>query len=368
MAVKKAGDWLLLAALAVVLYLCYRILQPFLLPIFIALILSTLLAPVYQVLEKDLKGHRSLAAFIVCFGLTVVILVPVVFLSVSLANEATDAYQHLKDAEMSRKVQEWFSGAGNPVLDRIKTWIPGFIDLDALQIGEKLGAQAQRVGVAVLGAATSFAAGIFNVLMDYFIMSIVLFFLLRDFDYFAGRVRWISPLSDEQEVHFVERFRQVTRATVLGNLVTALTQGTISGLIFLILGLPNPVLWGSLTALLSLVPVIGTALIWVPWTIFLFATGATIKAVIFLVVQIVVVGGIDNILRPLLIEGSVKMHTLLVFFSILGGIAYFGILGMFFGPLVFAMAITLLEFYLPHSFVLTPPPETPKSPPGEPLE
>jgi predicted PurR-regulated permease PerM len=193
-------------------------------------------------------------------------------------------------------------------------------------------------------------------------MSVVLFFLLRDFEYFASSVRLISPLSDEQELLFVERFRAVTRATVLGNLATALVQGAISGLIFFFLGMPSPVLWGALTALLSLVPMVGTALVWVPWSIYLFAIGSPVKAVIFLIFQILIVGGVDNVLRPMLIEGKVKMHTLLVFFSILGGITYFGILGMFFGPLLFAIAMTLLEFY-----VLPPDPPSPPAPPSTPL-
>jgi len=145
---------------------------------------------------------------------------------------------------------------------------------------------------------------------------------------------------------FIHRLRIVTRATVLGNLLTALTQGTISGVTFFALGLPNPMLWGTLTALLSLIPLVGTAFVWVPWTIYLFVVGAPIKAVIFLVMQILVIGSVDNILRPLFIRGGAKMHTLLIFFSILGGIAYFGILGMFFGPLMFAIAIALLEFYV----------------------
>ena len=345
-ATKKVGDWILLGALALVLYFCFRILQPFLVPVFLALILSTLLAPLYQILETRLNGRSSLAALLVCLGLTVVIVVPVVFLSISLTNEATDAYNRLRDPQTVQRMEAWFNTTGGPILDRIKGWAPASIDLDNLQIGSRIGAQAQQIGVIVLGAATSLATGIFSVLVDYFVMSIVLFFLLRDFNYFATSVRVVSPLSDEQEGLFVERFRTVTRATVLGNLATALAQGILSGLIFLILGLPNPILWGALTALLSLVPMVGTALVWVPWSIYLFASGAWVKGIIFLIVQVIGVGGVDNVLRPMLIEGGVKMHTLLVFFSILGGISYFGILGMFFGPLIFAIAITLLEFYL----------------------
>jgi len=362
MSSKKVGDWVLLASLVVILYFCFRILQPFILPIFIALILSTLLAPIFTVLEKKLHGRRSLAAILVCLGLAATILVPLILLSVSLANEANVAYQRLKDPETLHAIESWLQPG--TLLTRIQSWLPASIRLDNLEISSRLGEQAQALGVGVLGVATTFATGIFSVLVDYFMMSIVLFFLLRDFEYFANSVRLISPLSDQQEVLFVERFRAVTRATVLGSLVTALTQGALSGLIFFFLGLPSPVLWGALTALLSLVPMVGTALVWVPWSIYLFATGSPVKAVIFLVVQIIVVGGVDNILKPMLIEGSVKMHTLLIFFSILGGISYFGILGMFFGPLIFAIATTLLEIYVLPSPPTAPPPPTP--PPIEP--
>jgi len=359
MSSKKIGDWALLAGLIVILYFCFRILQPFILPIFIALILSTLLAPVFTLLEKKLHGRRSLAALLVCLGLAAIILVPLTLLSVSLANEANVAYRWFKDPETLRTIESWLQPG--TLLTRIQSWLPASVQLDDLEISSRLGEQAQAIGVGVLGVATTFATGLFNVLVDYFLMSVVLFFLLRDFEYFASSIRLISPLSDEQEVLLVERFRAVTRATVLGNLATALVQGAISGLVFFFLGLPSPVLWGALTALLSLVPMVGTALIWVPWSIYLFATGSATKAVIFILLQIVVVGGIDNFLRPLLIEGKVKMHTLVVFFSILGGITYFGILGMFFGPLIFAIALTLLElFVLPSS----PPPDAPASGPA----
>ena len=341
---KTLGHWLLLAIFGVIVYLCFRIVQPFLLPIFLALILSTLLDPVYETLARRMENRTSLAAILVCLGLTVAILLPIFFLSISLAREANDAYQYLKDPETVKKLGAWLEPGSNPVLRRIQPWLPSSWRFEDLEIGAQLGSQAQRIGVAVLGVATTFAAGMFNFLMDYFIMLVVLFFLLRDSAYFAECVRWLSPLSEKEEDMFVERFRMVARATVVGNLLTALVQGTISGLIFLMLGLPNPILWGALTSLLSLVPLIGTAFVWVPWTIYLLAVGSYGRALIFVVTQVAVVGGIDNIIRPMLI-GQVRMHTVVVFFSILGGIGYFGILGMFIGPLVFAIAVAFLEFY-----------------------
>jgi len=350
---KALGQWFFLLLLGVALYFCFRIIQPFLVPIFLALVLSALLTPVYSAFSGKLKNRHSLAALLVCIGLTSAIFVPVALLSISLANEANDTYQRVKDPETLRKIEAWLDPENNPLIRRITPWLPQSLRTANLQLGSRLGAQAQQIGVAVLAAATSFAAGVFNFLVDYFTMIVVLFFLLRDSDYFANGVRRISPLSDEQEQMLVGRFRSVARATVLGNLATALSQGTLSGLIFVSLGLANPILWGALTALFSLVPVVGTALIWVPWTIYLVSTGSHIKAILFAILQIVMVGSIDNILRPMFIRGGVKMHTLLVFFSILGGISYFGLLGMFFGPLVFAIAITLLEFSLDTNAVVT---------------
>ncbi|HYR85755.1 MAG TPA: AI-2E family transporter [Terriglobia bacterium] len=343
---KTLGQWFMLALFGVVLYLCIRIMQPFLIPIFLALILSTLLDPVYEKLTNKMKNRRSLAALVVCLGLTVAILLPILFLSMSLAREANDAYQSLKDPETVKKIAAWLDPAANPLFRRIEPWLPSSWRFENFDIGTQLGSQAQRIGVAVLAVAGTFASGLFNFLMDYITMLVVLFFLLRDSAYFAEGVRWISPVSTKQENLFVDRFREVTKATVFGTLLTALAQGTLSGLIFLVLGLPNPILWGALTALLSLVPLVGTASVWVPWTIYLIAVGSYGRALAFAVAQVIIVGSIDNFLRPMLIEGRIRMHTLVVFFSILGGIGYFGILGMFFGPLVFAIVVAFLEFYI----------------------
>jgi len=343
---KTLGQWFLLAIFGVVLYLCFRIMQPFLIPIFLALILSTLLDPVYEGLARKMGKGRNLASLAVCLGLTVAIILPILLISISLAREANDAYQNLRDPETVKKIAAWLDPGANPMLRKIQSWLPSSWRFESFDIGTKLGEQAQRIGVAALAVATTFATGAFNFLTDYFIMLFVLFFLLRDSAYFAQGVRWISPLSKKQENLFVERFRVVTKATVLGTLVTALVQGALSGVIFLVLGLRNPILWGALTALLSLVPLIGSASVWVPWTLYLLAMGSYGRALIFLASQVVVVGGIDNFLRPTLIESRVGMHTLVVFFSILGGIGYFGILGMFIGPLVFAMGLAFLEFYI----------------------
>src|SRR5262249_36244407 len=192
---KTLGQWFLLASLAIVLYFCFRIIQPFLMPIFLALTLSALLAPLYTMLANKLKGRQSLAALVVCICLTAAILVPVFFLSIALANEANDAYKLLKDPETLHKIQSWLDPGSNPLIHRVAAWLPQSLRLDSFQLGARLSAQAQQIGVAALGVATTFAAGIFNFLMGYFIIVGGVFFLLRDSDYFVSGARTNSPPS-----------------------------------------------------------------------------------------------------------------------------------------------------------------------------
>src|SRR5262245_45349839 len=139
---KTLGQWFLLASLAIVLYFCFRIIQPFLMPIFLALTLSALLAPLYTMLAKKLKDRQSLAALLVCICLTAAILVPVVFLSIALANEANDAYQLLKDPETLRKIQSWLDPGSNPLIRRVSAWLPQSLRFDSFQ----LSSEERRVG------------------------------------------------------------------------------------------------------------------------------------------------------------------------------------------------------------------------------
>ena len=342
---RTLGQWALLGSFAIILYYCFRIMEPFLMPIFLALILSALLTPLYESISKRLNNRPGLAALLVCLGLTLAIVIPVLILSVSLAREANSVYTSLQDPEMSSKVQLWLNPNSNPVVAKIQSWLPASMRFKDFDIGARIGAKAQEIIRLLLEFTATLATGAFNFLANYITMLMVLFFLLRDCSYFAESVRQVSPLSNVEENMFVDRFRTVAQATVVGTLATSVVQGVLSGIIFLVLGLSNPILWGSLTALLSLVPMAGTALVWLPWTIYLFASGSVASAVIFVALQLIFVGGADNILRPLLMEGKMKMHTLLIFFAILGGISYFGILGIFIGPLVFAIAIAFLEFY-----------------------
>ncbi|HEY3129174.1 MAG TPA: AI-2E family transporter [Acidobacteriota bacterium] len=342
---KASARWFLVAVFLVLFYFCIRILQPFWMPVFLALIFATLLYPLYSYLERKWNHRRNFSALTICAGLTLVLLIPLLFLLIALAHEALGMYNSLQNPETSKQWSQWLSFDQNPILQRLERWLPGAWRFRDLHLGEKLQNQAQHLGVVGLEMILSFVGGLFGFLMNYLIMLTTLFFVLRDGEYFAERVRSISPLPAKYERMFAEKFRIIAQATVIGNLLTAVAQGAAGGLVFVALRLPNPILWGALTALFSLVPVVGTALIWVPWALYLFAVGSTWKGILLIALESIFVGTIDNFLRPHLMEGQMHMHTLLVFFSIIGGVSYFGVAGLLFGPIVVAITLTFVEIY-----------------------
>ncbi len=342
---KASARWFLITVFLVVLYFCIRILQPFWMPVFLALISATLLYPLHSYLQRKWNHRKGLSALTICVGLTLVLLIPLLFLLLALAREAFDIYNSLHNPATSKQWSQWLSVDHNPVLQKIERWFPGSWTFRDLHLGEKLRDQAEQLGLVALGMMTSFLGGLFNFLMNYLIMLTTLFFLLRDGDYFAEKVRALSPLSNENERMFVEKFRAIAQATVIGNLLTGVAQGVAGGLVFVALRLPNPILWGTLTALFSLVPVVGTALIWIPWALYLFAVGSTWRAILLIALEAGFVGTIDNFLRPYFMEGRMRMHALLVFFSIIGGVNYFGVAGLLFGPIVVAITLTFVEIY-----------------------
>ncbi len=334
----------LLGTFAIVLYLIFRILQPFLLAIFLTVVIFTLLSPAHQKLLNCLHHSPNISALLMCLGLTVVLVVPLVLLVVALARQAGDLYTFLHDPATLLKMRAWADPNTNTWVAWLQGWLPESVTID--DIWATVSEEARSVGLAVLGGMAALLGRIFTFIIDYFIVFFGLFYLLRDSNYFANALRRISPLSDREETMFVEVFRDVTSASVVGTLLTAAAQGFLSGLIYLVLGVPNAVLWGTLTAVTSLLPLVGTATVWIPLGLYLFFAGAPYRALGLVAFEAVAVVSVDNLLRPWLIRGRVPMHSLLVFFSILGGITYFGIFGVILGPLVLAIGLTFFELYL----------------------
>ncbi len=340
---KSVGISLLILFL-VVLYFVFRIFQPFLLPISLAIVLATLCYPVFSWTCRKLRNQRSWAALLTCIWVTASIIIPFVVLLILVTGEVTDVYQQFQRKLESGDWQVFLTLQDNPYLRPLIDWTRQNIDLGDLDLIGSLGAALQQVSLFFLRQSTTILSGLFHVIVDFLIMLVCMFFLFRDGDRLMELLKTWIPLSEHFNQVIFKKFQEVAGATVIGTLLTALAQGVAGGLLYWLLGIPNALLWGCLTALFSLLPVVGTGIVWVPWAIFFFLSGSWIRGII-LVAGGLAVGMLDNVLKAILIEGKAEMHTLIVFLAIMGGIGYFGIVGMIFGPIIVALALTFLELY-----------------------
>ncbi|MFQ5741519.1 MAG: AI-2E family transporter [Acidobacteriota bacterium] len=328
-----------------VLYFVFRIFQPFILPTCLAAILASLCYPVYGWLFTHLKGRSNWAALATCLGVTAIIIIPFIYLVVALASEATLAYRSFQRLVEEGEIERLLSFRDDPYVGSWLKMLEQYVDFSQVDLVGGLAAALQQISLFFIRHSSAIFSSLFHLFSSFFIMVITMFFLFRDGARLVEQLRAWTPLSGNYETLIITKFQEVSTATVVGSLLTAVVQGAAGGIVFWALSIPNALLWGTLMALFSLVPVIGTAIVWVPWVLYLLATGAVVRAIILAAAAILFVGMIDNVLRPLLIEGKAKMHTLLVFFSIVGGIAYFGIIGMILGPIIVALGLTFLELY-----------------------
>ena len=336
---KRITIIFLLIVTAFSLYLSYILFRPFLMPLFTAVVIAVVFFPVQSKMLRLVRSP-SLSALLSTILVTAILVIPAVMLGAAIINEATHLYQFLDQ----RSEQ---SGGLSPflleVLDRPLRWLAQYVDVSKIDIRGYLASRLQgisgflvaEVGV-ILGNLTSF---IINTAVSLF----TLFFLFREGRTMRRRATAYLPLRPEQVEKLFNGISNTLIATVYGGLVVAGVQGAMVGLALWVFGVPSPVLWGVVAAFFALLPLVGTAAIWVPASIYLLVTGSTVQGLILIGWGAGVVGTVDNFLRPYLISGRVQMHTLLIFFSVFGGIQVFGFLGLFVGPVILAVTSTLLS-------------------------
>ena len=331
---------LLLLVVAITLAFA-TILWPYYGAVFWALVLAIVFSPLQRRLSVLLRGRRTLAALAAMALILVLVILPATLIAASLLQDGValverirsgelDLGQHLRQA--SAALPAWATG----VLDRFE-----LRDLGALQ--ERLSSGLMQ-GLQVL-ATRVFAVGgnTLQFIVSFFIMLYLLFFLLRDGSALWRRVRSAIPLAEELQHSLSRKFTNVIRATVKGTIVVALVQGALGGLIFWLLGIGAPILWAVVMAFLSLLPAIGPGLVWGPVAIYLLATGATWPGIVLVAYGILVIGLVDNLLRPILIGKDTKMPDYVVLISTLGGMAVFGLNGFVIGPAIAAMFIAVWD-------------------------
>lgn len=314
--------------------------RSFLLTILLAAIFSALLHPVYQGLLRVVRGSRPTAAGLtVLFGLLVIV-APLITVLGLVTNEALKVSE-----EVAPRVRELVTQPSSfehliervPFYDRIEPY--------RTQIFERLGQLVGSLGRFLVQSLSNTTRGTVALLFDFFIMLYTMFFLLMDGPALLQRGIRFLPLREHEKEQMLDRFVSVTRATLRGTLVIGAIQGTLSGLAFWAVGIQGALFWGTVMVVLSVLPVVGGALVWVPAVIFLAVTGAWGRALGLAAFCALVVGSIDNVLRPRLVGRDTKMHDLLILFSTLGGIIAFGPVGFIVGPILAALFITSWDIF-----------------------
>jgi predicted PurR-regulated permease PerM len=325
--------FLLLVAAVSVAFAC--ILWPYGGAILWGTVTAIVFAPLYRRLARGMGHRRNLAAGVTVLVILVMVILPSALIAASLAQEATGVYRRVESGEIDfgrylRQVLEVLPAWATGLLDRF-----GMTELGAVQ--ERLSAGLAKGSRYLATQAVDIGQSTFDFLVGLFVMLYLLFFLLRDGDELAKRTRDAIPLRAEQKRALFTMFTVVIRATVKGNIVVALVQGALGALIFWILHIHAPLLWGVLMAFLSLLPALGAPLVWLPVAVYLLATGAVWQGAALLVFGALVIGLVDNLLRPILVGKETKMPDYLVLISTLGGIATFGVNGFVVGPVIAAM-------------------------------
>ncbi|MCC6536237.1 MAG: AI-2E family transporter [Bryobacterales bacterium] len=337
----QAQGFLVVSALAGTLF-CVYLASPFLPAILGALLLAVLFDPLQDRLEQALGGRRSVAALAVVLIVLVAVLIPAAMVVSAALGELRDLYSQLNAR----------SAAGGGWLAQIERatgpgleWLSLRTGVPAEEIRAALVERLAGISGSVLRGTTAVAAGLTEAIVQTAVAVMTLFFLLRDGAGILAHVRANSPLPDEQTAELIESTGAAITANVYGVLAVAVAQGTLAGVGYWLTGLHGPVLWALVTALFSMVPLIGTSAVWIPAVAVLAAGGDYGRAALLAVWSAALVGMADNVVRPWVIGQRTNASPLLVFFALLGGAKLFGLAGLFIGPVVLSVTAVLLKFW-----------------------
>jgi predicted PurR-regulated permease PerM len=319
------------------------ILWPFYGAVFWATVLAIVFAPLYRRLSRSMRQRRTLAALATLMIVLMIVILPLTLVGALLLQEGFSVYERIQSGELN--IVRYFQ----QVFGALPAWVTDLLDRFGLT---NLGLMQERLSSSLVKGSQFVAAQAFNIgqntfdfIVNLFIVLYLLFFLLRDGDDLFKRIKDAIPLHAEQQRALFSKFTAVIRATVKGNIVVAVVQGALGGLIFWFLGVHAAVLWAVLMAFLSLLPAVGAGLVWLPVAIYFLVTGAMWQGIVLIAYGVLVIGLVDNILRPILVGKDTKMPDYVVLISTLGGMAIFGLNGFVIGPVIAAMFMAAWDIF-----------------------
>lgn len=321
------------------------ILWPFIGAVFWAIALAILFQPLNRRLLARMPTRRNLATLATLLLCLVIVILPLALITTSVVNETALIYNRISTGQLD------FGAYFQKINAAMPNWLREtleHIDLaSAKEIEARLSNLAAETAKLVAGKAVELGQNTLGFVVSFGVMLYLLFFFLRDGNQLAVRIRDAIPLENAHKQELLAKFATVIRATVKGNLVVATAQGALGGLIFWILDIQAPVLWGVLMAFLSLLPAVGASLIWGPVSIYFLASGHVMQGAILAAYGVLVIGLVDNILRPILVGKDTKLPDYIVLVSTLGGMSIFGLTGFVIGPAIAALFIACWDIYSP---------------------
>ncbi|UCG53835.1 MAG: AI-2E family transporter [Candidatus Latescibacterota bacterium] len=314
--------------------------RQFLMTILLAAIFSGLAHPLYSKLTHWFRGKRGFASVVTLLVILLVIVGPLIFFLGVLASQAYQIAQavgpwiqeQINEPDSFDRLLERF-----PVLERLRPY--------RTQVITKLGQAVGVVGNFLVNGLSATTRGTVSFFFHFSLMLYAMFFFLMDGRAILNKILSYIPLSREDTDRLVGKFLSVSRATLKGTLVIGVVQGVLAGLAFAVAGIQGAVFWGTVMTVLSIIPGIGAAIVWVPAVVYLLVTGQVLAGVLLAIWCAVVVGTADNLLRPRLVGRDIKMHELLILFGTLGGVFLFGVVGFIIGPVLAALFVTIWEIY-----------------------
>jgi predicted PurR-regulated permease PerM len=327
-----------------VLYFSYLIIKPYLIDIFLALVLFFTAKPLHRLLTRWLFGMRALASFLTCLILALIILVPLFALLSIIANQALEFSTAVSQGLKSGQFWQWFTVKIEVLkgyLVRLNLPLPP----EQIQLEQIVQTVVSRASAFIYANAVGLIKGFTYFFFDLILVLFIAFFMFLQGDDFIEEIKKLSPL---EATHNEEIFRETEvtiKATLWGTVIVAFVQGILGGVGFLIFGLPQPAFWGTVMIPAAVIPVVGSAIIWAPAAIYQIFTGHPGSGIGLILWGGVLVSLIDNVLKPILVKGGGTTPSIFILFSILGGLTYFGMVGFILGPLILSFLLSLLRIY-----------------------
>lgn len=334
----------LLVVLFASFYLAYLILFPFIDTLIMAIVLASIFYPLQVYLVRVFRGRKNMAALGIVFVITFLIAIPVFFFISTLLAQGLDTVNTAIAWLRAGNLQEL---TADPRINEYIAWLQErlpFLEVNKTELTNDLIAVSKNLGQFLLAKVATILSNVASLVAQFFVLIFIVFYLVRDGREMVSDARYYSPLRVDQEDRIINGIRTVAKSVLLGTFLTALCQGLVGGIALAILGLPG-LFWGTVTALASLIPLVGTYLVWMPIALYLVLLGSWKSAVFLAIWSIVLSGIIDNLVRPLLMQGKSKMSPFYIFLAILGGVQYFGLKGILYGPLILSFAMIMLFIY-----------------------